>query len=92
VTVASEEHVVDTTTGEESATAAERALRSPARVAHVLLSLGTGGAERVVIDLANCAGPEFAPCLICLESSGPMANELRSPVPGGVMNRARVPP
>ena len=88
MTVASEGELVDTTAGEESATAAEKAPRSPARVAHVLLSLRTGGAERVVVDLANCAGPGFAPCLICLESSGPMANELRSPVPPvAAMNR-----
>jgi glycosyltransferase involved in cell wall biosynthesis len=60
-----------------------------ARVAHVLLSLQTGGLERVAVDLANCAGPGFDPCLVCLETSGPMAGELRSPVPPVVvLNRS----
>ena len=54
-------------------------LVGPARVAHVLLSLRTGGLERVAVDLVNCAGPDFAPFLVCLETSGPMASELRKP-------------
>ncbi len=60
----------------------------PTRVAHVLLSLQTGGLERVAVDLVNGAGPDFEPFLTCLETSGPMAGELRNPAtPIVVMNR-----
>ena len=60
----------------------------PIRIAHVLLSLRTGGLERVAVDLVNCAGPGFEPFLACLETSGPMAAELRRPsTPIVVMNR-----
>ena len=60
----------------------------PIRIAHVLLSLRTGGLERVAVDLVNCAGPGFEPFLACLETSGPMAAELRNPsTPIVVMNR-----
>ena len=55
----------------------------PTTVAHVLLSLRTGGQERVAVDLVNCAAPEFRPIVVCLETSGPMADELRRP--GGVV-------
>ncbi len=57
-------------------------------VAHLLLSLQTGGLERIVIDLVNCASSGFEPFVTCLETSGPMARELRSPgTPVVVMNR-----
>lgn len=53
--------------------------RPPVSVAHVMLSLQTGGLERVVVDLVNCAAPDFDPFVVCLERSGPMASELRRP-------------
>ncbi len=53
-----------------------------------MLSLQTGGLERVVVDLVNCAGPGFDPFIVCLETSGPMAEELRRPAtPVVLMNR-----
>ena len=63
-------------------------LGPPIHVAHVILSLQTGGLERVVVDLVNCAGPDFDPFIVCLETSGPMARELRRPsIPIVLMNR-----
>jgi glycosyltransferase involved in cell wall biosynthesis len=53
-----------------------------------MLSLQTGGLERVVVDLVNCAGPEFQPFVVCLETSGPMEKELRRPnTPVVLLNR-----
>ena len=60
----------------------------PIRIAHVLLSLQTGGLERVVVDLVNCVGPAFDPFIACLETNGPMAKELRRPsTPVVLLNR-----
>jgi glycosyltransferase involved in cell wall biosynthesis len=61
-----------------SASCAGRA-SPPITVAHVVLSLRTGGLERVAVDLVNCAAPEFRPMVVCLETMGPMADELRRP-------------
>ena len=58
-----------------------------APIAHVLLSLRTGGLERVAVDLVNCASPSLAPFVVCLETSGPMASELRPSTSVDVMNR-----
>jgi len=51
----------------------------PTTIAHVVLSLRTGGLERVAVDLVNCAAPELRPIVVCLETKGPMADELRRP-------------
>jgi glycosyltransferase involved in cell wall biosynthesis len=60
----------------------------PVRIAHVLLTLRTGGLERVAVDLTNCAHAPFEPFFVCLETSGPMASEIRRPgTPVVEMNR-----
>jgi glycosyltransferase involved in cell wall biosynthesis len=48
-------------------------------VAHVVLGLRIGGLERVVVDLVNHSSECIRPIVICLEKSGPMAQELRRP-------------
>jgi glycosyltransferase involved in cell wall biosynthesis len=47
------------------------------RVAHVVLGLGRGGLERVVVDLVNHASEAFRPVVICIEEKGPLLTAIR---------------
>lgn len=46
-------------------------------IVHVVLGLRVGGLERVVVDLANSALPPAQSAVVCLEQSGPVADDLR---------------
>ncbi len=46
------------------------------RVMQIVLSLHTGGLERVVIDLVQSAGADFEMIVCCLEETGAWANEV----------------
>ncbi|MFN7983335.1 MAG: glycosyltransferase [Vicinamibacterales bacterium] len=48
----------------------------PIRVVHVVLSLAIGGLEAVVVHLAGRATRRCTPHILCLESVGPLAEQL----------------
>jgi glycosyltransferase involved in cell wall biosynthesis len=50
-----------------------------AAIAQVVLSLRTGGLERVVVDLVNHVSPEFKMLVVCLEDRGVLGGEIRAP-------------
>ena len=51
---------------------------SSVRVAHVITGLGMGGAEAMLVRLVAALDPNVENTVICLSSSGPMADRLRA--------------
>jgi len=50
----------------------------PAKVAHLVLTLNTGGLERLVCDLARQRSQELEPIVCCLDSRGHLAASLEA--------------
>jgi len=48
------------------------------KLAHVILSLKTGGLEKLVVELALKATSRFIPVVCCLEKKGELAYELEN--------------